>query len=146
MAEERRVGALTRVSAHTFDTVYDLVFTTERMIALIVEHPGDLPRRFGMTEMLVGGRLGRRGEQMERRRIGEERTRLYEQRALGELAGLHRLNFEIPYGRIDSVEIRRGLFRPSLVFHLSGSGRAIRFRLRKGQADEAKRLTDEMLR
>lgn len=146
MTEERRVGALTRVSAHTFDTVYDLVFTTERMIALIVEHPGDLPRRFGMTEMLVGGRLGRRGEQVERRRIAGERIRLYEQTALGELAGLHRLNFEIPYDRIASAEIKRGFFRSSLIFHLSGSGRAIRFRLRKGQAGEAKRLAEEMLR
>lgn len=144
MTEERRIGTLRRVSGHTFDTVYDLLFTTERVIALIVEHPGDLPQRFGIAEMLVGGRLSGSDERAKRKQIADERLRLYEERDLDGLACLHRLNFEIPYARITSAEVRRGLLQTCLTFCLAGSGRTIRFRLRKAHADEAKRLADQI--
>jgi hypothetical protein len=145
---EKNIGFLRRVSGHTFDTVYDLVFTTERVIALIVEHPGDIPHKFGMTEMLIGRRLGKQGERVERKRIAEERRRLYEGKGLDELVGLHRLNFEIYYREIVSVEVDRGLFQSSLKFHLSGplkSGRAVRFGLGRGQVEEARKLIDQTL-
>ena len=145
MAAEERFGSLRRVSGHTFDTIYDLVFTTERVIALIVEHPGDIPHSFGMMEMLVGGQLGKQGERIERKRIAEERRRAHEERSLDELVGLHRLNFEIYYRQIVSIEVRRGLLQRSLTFYLSvpsGPGRPIRFRLKKGQAEEAQRLIE----
>jgi hypothetical protein len=136
------------VSGHTFDTVYDLVFTTERVIALIVEHPGDVPHRFGMTEMLIGGQMGKRGERVERKRIAEERRRLYEEKGLDELAGLNRLNFEIYCREIVSIEVGRGLLQSSLKFYLSGPtnpGRTIRFRLGRGQVKEAQELVDRTL-
>ncbi len=96
---EKNIGFLRRVSGHPFDTVYDLVFTTERVIALIVEHPGDVPHKFGMMEMMIGGQLGKQGERVEKKRIAEERCRLYEEKGLDELTGLHRLNFEYTIGR-----------------------------------------------
>jgi hypothetical protein len=142
---EESIGFLRRVSGHTFDTIYDLVFTTERVVALIVEHPGDVPRKFGMTEILIGGQLGRQGEKVERKRIAEERRRLYEEKELDELIGLHRLNFEIGYRQVVSIEVKRGLLQSSLNFHLSGSGRTIRFRLDRGRVGEAQRLVDQAL-
>ena len=145
MTVEQNIGFLRRVSGHTFDTIYDLIFTTERVIALIVEHPGDVSHKFGMMEILIGGQLGRQGERVEKKRIAQERRRLYEEKSLDELTGLHRLNFEIYYGQIASVEVKRGLLQSVLKFHLSGppgSIRTIRFRLGRGQADEAQGLVE----
>jgi hypothetical protein len=140
MTAEQHIGTLQRVSGHTFDTVYDIVFTTKRVMALIVEHPGDLPQRLGMVEMLIGGGFGRPGERLRRKQIAEERRRLYRERNLDELVLLDRLNFEIPCDRIASVDIKRRLFRTSLTFRLTAAGRTIRFRLKRAQADEARDL------
>lgn len=92
----------------------------------------------------MGGRFGRRDERLKRKQIAEQRLRLYERTDLDELAGLHRLNFEIRRGEIASAEVKRGLFRSSLIFRLAGSGRPIRFGLRRAQMEEARRLTDRM--
>lgn len=149
MTVERNIGFLRRVSGHTFDTIYDLVFTTERVIALIVEHPGDvLPQKIGMTEMLIGGQMSKRRERLERKQIAQERRRLYEEKGLDELAGLNRLNFEIYYREVVSIEVGRGLFQSSLKVHLSGSSkpaRTIRFRLGRRQVEEAQKLVDQTL-
>ncbi len=136
------------MSGHTFDTIYDLVFTSERVIACIVEHPGDVQRKYGMTELIMGSQLGKHGERLEKRRIADERRRLYEEKGLDELKGLHRLNFEIHVRDIASIEIRRGLLESSIKFFLSGDskpGRTIRFRLKRNQVEEARKLADATL-
>ena len=136
------------MSGHTFDTIYDLVFTSERVIACIVEHPGDVQRKYGMTELIMGSQLGKHGERLEKRRIADERRRLYEEKGLDELKGLHRLNFEIRVRDIASIEIRRGLLESSIKFFLSGDskpGRTIRFRLKRNQVEEARKLADATL-
>jgi hypothetical protein len=148
---EKSIGFLRRVSGHTFDTIYDLVFTSERVIACIIEHPGDVQRKYGMTELIMGSQLGKHGERLEKRRIADERRRLYEEKGLeglDELKGLHRLNFEIHVREIASIEIRRGLLESSIKFFLSGDskpGRTIRFRLKRNQVEEARKLADETL-
>jgi hypothetical protein len=145
---EKSVGFLRRVSGHTFDTIYDLLFTSRRVIALIVEHPGDVQRKFGMAEMFIGGQLGKRGERIEKKRIAEERRRLYEEKGVDELKGLHHLNFEIHVRDIASIEVDRGLLESSIKFHLSGDsrpGRTVRFRLKRNQVEEARKLADETL-
>jgi hypothetical protein len=142
---EEHIGFLRRVSGHTFDTIYDLVFTTERVVALIVEHPGDVPRKFGMTEMLMGAQLGKQAERVQRKQIAQERRRLHEEKSLDELAGLHPLNFEIYFRQIASIDVKQGLFQSSLTFRLagpSGPGRPIRFRLSRGQAEEARKMAE----
>ena len=57
---ERRIGFLERVSGHTYDTIYDLLFTTERVITLMVQHPTEVPHQFGITELLFGGLVVRK--------------------------------------------------------------------------------------
>ena len=145
---EKSIGFLRRVSGHTFDTIYDLVFTSERVIACIVEHPGDVQRKYGMTEMIMGSQLGKHGERLEKRRIADERRRLYEEKGLDELKSLHHLNFEIHVRDIASIEIRRGLLESTIKFFLSDDSRpvrTIRFRLKRNQVEEARKLADETL-
>jgi hypothetical protein len=145
---EKSIGALERVRGHTHDTIYDLLFTTERVIAVIIEHPTDVPLRFGVTELFLGGQLLKQSQRPERMRIAEERRRAYKEKTLDELAVSHRFNFEIRYRVITSLEITRGLFQSRLKFHISGPSiaeRTIQFTLTKDQAPKARHLIDQVL-
>jgi hypothetical protein len=145
---EKSVGFLERVSGHTYDTIYDLLFTTERVIAIIVQHPMDVPFKFGITELFFGGQLTKQRERLNRMRFAEERLRTYKGKTFDELLAIHRFNFEIPYTKITSVEVTRGLFHSRLKFHITGpsiSGRTIHFTLGKNQIQDARNLLNLVL-
>jgi hypothetical protein len=145
---EEIIGTLERVSGHTFDTIYDLLFTSERIIALIVRHPLDVSFKFGATELLLGGSLMNRGERPERLRIEEERHLLYKGKSFDELVTDHRHNFEIPYNKVKSVRVSRGLFHSYLKFHVHGPSSAVRkikFTLAKRSDPDARLLLDQVL-
>jgi hypothetical protein len=145
---EKSVGFLGRVKGHTYDTIYDLLFTTERVIAIIIQHPTDVPYKFGAMELFFGGQLAKQMDRPERKRVADERRRLYEEKTLDELAVSHRFNFEIHYNMVKSVEVTRRLFRSQLKFHLSGpsvAGRSIHFTLTKEQVPNARQLIDLVL-
>lgn len=141
---ERSIGFLERVSGHTFDTIYDLLFTTERVIALMVQHPTEVPNPFGITELLFGGLLaGKRERFVNKKKSDEERLSGYKGKTFDELLAGHRFNFEIPYSMVTTVEITRGLFQTRLKFHIdspSTAGRAVPFTLAKDQVPEAQNL------
>lgn len=144
-AMEKPIGYLEQVKGQTYDTIYDLLFTTERVIALIVQHPTDMPYKFGVTELFLGGGLAKQIERPERRRVAEERRRVYKEKAFEELVATHRSNFEIHYSRVTSVEITRGLFQSQLKFHVFGpsiKGHTIRFILAKYQIPNTRHLLD----
>ncbi len=126
------VGLLENVSGHTRDMRYDLLFMTDRVMALIVEHPADVPYRFSLTELFIGSKLGRQSERTERRRIADERRSYYREKPPDRLVGADHRNFEIPYSRISSVELRRGLFQSRLRFTVTqpeGRGVVVSFTL-----------------
>ncbi len=108
---ERRIGFLERVSGHTYDTIYDLLFTTERVITLIVQHPAEVPHQFGITELLFGGLFSGKRERFQRKTSDEERLRAYEEKTFDELLAGHRFNFEIPYSMVTAMEVTRGWFQ-----------------------------------
>jgi hypothetical protein len=145
---EKDIGSLKKVSGHTFDTIYNLLFTTERAIALIIEHPLDIPRKPGAAGLLLGEGYTRRGERSEKRKIMEDRLILYEEQTFDELVSNNDFNFEIPYNKVDRVELTRGLFAARLKFHipekLRGESKFI-FTLTKKQVPEARRLLDQVL-
>lgn len=145
---EKSVGFLGRVKGHTYDTIYDLLFTTERVIAIVVQHPTDMPYRFGAMELFLGGQLARQSHRPQRKGFPEERLRTYEGKTFDELLASHRFNFEIRYSMVTSVEVSLGLFRSHLKFHLSGpsaAGRSIHFTLTKEQVPNARQLIDLVL-
>jgi hypothetical protein len=143
--EERSIGFLEHVGGHTHDTIYDLFFTTERVIAVIVQHPTDVLFKFGVTELFLGGHLAKQSELLERRKIAEERRRACKVKTPDELVSSHRFNFEIRYHAVASVEVASGFFRSTLKFHISGPSipkGAVRFTLAKDQVPNARRLID----
>jgi hypothetical protein len=147
---EKIVGSLGGVSHHTFDTVYDLLFTTERVIAFIIQHPNDTPYRSTsmLKDLFLGGMLTKRMEQSERVEITQARRRSLQEKSIDELVALHPLNFEIRYREVTSVEVTRGLFQSQLRFDASNLPTArqiIRFTISKEQIPDAQRLLELVL-
>jgi hypothetical protein len=140
---ERHIGFLEGVSGHTYDTIFDLLFTTERVIALIVAHPTDVTYKFGITEALLGGLLTRQRERFIKNRSDEGGLQDYQGKTFDELLTGHRFNFEIPYPMVTTVELSCGWFQRRLNFHLdhpSLKRRIIHFTLAKDQVSKAQEL------
>jgi len=146
---EQIVGSLFGVSYHTFDTLYDLLFTTERVIACIIQHPNDLRYRLTLREFFFGHVLAKREERTKRMEIAQERRHRLRAKPISELATLHPSNFEIRYSEVTSVEITSGLFQPQLKLDISKlpttKQQIIRFTIPRGQITEAKRLLNLVL-
>jgi hypothetical protein len=145
MSMEKIIGSLVGVNGHTFDIVYDLFFTTERVIAVIIRHPADNPRQFTSVwqTVFLGGAWKAPRENLKQERTAQEKRRSLQSLTPDELVNAHPRNFEIRYSEIASVEIRRRLFQSQLWFHLSGpttAGQITRFNLPKKQVAEAQRL------
>lgn len=144
---EKVIGSLVGVSGHTFDIQYDLFFTTERVIAVIIQHPADIPRQFASIweAVFLGSGWTIRKERLEQERISQARRRTSQSLTPDELATAHPGNFEIRYSEITSVKITRRLFQSHLRFCVSRSsttGQIIRFNLQKKQILEAQRLLE----
>ena len=140
---ERSIGFLEGVSGHTYDIVYDLLFTTERVIALNIQHPAEMPFNFGVKELLFGGLLNRQREKFDRKKSAEERLHAYEEKGFDELLAGHRFNIEIPYREVNSVEIIRGWFQTRLKFKIDSPslpGSVLYFTLTRDQVLEAQKL------
>jgi hypothetical protein len=142
---EKKIGSLQRVTGHTYDTIYDLLFTTERIIAVIIRHPNDTFHKIGLTGLLLGEGLAGGNNRFQRVKIAEERRREYQEKPLDDIVGSHRFNFEIRYDTVTSVEITRGLFKPRLIFHISRPSipeHTVQFTLTKRQVPNARSLID----
>ncbi len=145
---ERVVGSLAGVSHISFDTIYDLLFTTERVIAVIIRPPIDVLYRAGIAQLLLGDWLVKRNDQLERNRIADERRSAAQEKSPDELLSSHRFNFEIRYDVVTSAEVTRGLLHSSLNFHLAGPStvtRKISFTLTKDKIPNALHLLSLVL-
>jgi hypothetical protein len=145
---EERIGLIEQVSGHTYDTIYDLLFTTERVIAVIIQHATDVPYKTNVMDLFIGGQLSKQRERPERRRLADERRRACREKPLDELVASHRLNFEIRYSAVTSVEVSRGFFRSHLKFRISGPStpeRTYHFTLPGVQVPNARHLIDQVL-
>jgi len=147
---EKIVGSLVGVSYHTFDNVYDLLFTTERVIACNIQHPNDIPYRFTsmLKELFLGRMLTKRMEQSQQAKTIQARHHSLQEKPIDELVALHPSNFEIRYSEVTSVEITRGLFQSQLRFDvpkLSPTRQIICFTLSKEQIPDAQRLLELVL-
>jgi hypothetical protein len=147
---EKIVGSLVGVSYHTFDNIYDLLFTTERIIAFNIQNPGDTSYSFTsvLKDTFLGRMVTRRTEQSQQAKTIEGRRHSIEEKPINELVGLHPLNFEIRYSEVISVEITRGLLQSQLKFEvpkLSPGKQIISFILSKEQIPGTQRLLELVL-
>jgi hypothetical protein len=146
---EKVIGSLKKVSGHTYDTIYELIFTTERVIAFLIQSPANTLSRIGVLEIsILGSWHSRHAEQLEKKRIAEERARILRERPLDELVKSNIPRFEIPYNEVNSVEVSRGLFRSCLKFYVSAPSTAdysVQFTLEKKQVPDAWHLLNLVL-
>jgi hypothetical protein len=145
---EKSIGFLEGVSGHTYDTIYDLLFTTERVIALIVQHPADVSYKLGFTELFLGGQSAGRRERFDRKKSAVERLRAYQEKTFDELLASHRFNIEIPHDIITAVEITRGWLHRRLKFHIDSpmnKRRTIQFNLAEVQIPDGQNLLNSAL-
>lgn len=147
---ERVIGSLAGVSGHTFDIVYDLFFTTERVIAVSIQHPADTPYQFKsiLQTIFIGNGWTMRKEQLERKRTAQAKRRTSQSLTPDELVKAHSRNFAIRYSEITSVEIKRRLFQSQLRFCVARpltTGQITCFNLSKKQIPEAQSLLEQVL-
>ena len=145
---EKVIGILERVSGHTYDTIYDLIVTNERVIAIILQHPSDEIHKLGLKGLLLGGTLAKGRKRPERMEIVEERRQQYEEKSFNELMASHRFNFEIRYDNVTSVAITNRFFKSHLKFRISRPSVPninIQFTLQKKQFSDARQLMGEVL-
>jgi len=147
---EQVIGFLPGVSGHTFDILYDLHFTEERVIAVLIQHPADVPNTVSWTSVYIFGNWSsKRKEQTERGQLTRESRRNLQNMTPDELMATRRNNFEIRYSAITSVEIKRQLFQTQLRFHMaepSGDRYTRAFGLPREQVPEARRLLELALK
>jgi hypothetical protein len=142
---EKIIGVLERVSGHTYDTIYDLVFTNERVIAVIVQHPSDEIHKIGLKGLLLGERMAKGRVRPPGVGNAEARRRDYEEKTFDELMASHRFNFEIYYNNVSWVEITRRFFKSHLKFCVSRPSirdLTIHFDLTKNQFTNTRQLLD----
>jgi hypothetical protein len=147
---EKVIGSLDGVSGHTFDLQYDIFFTTERIIAVIIQHPADIPSQFTPVwkTMFIGSGWETRKEQREREKITQARRRSSQNLTPDDLFTTHSGNIQILYSEITSVEITRRLFQSQLRFYVftpPTTRQIIHFNLSKKQIPEARRLLELVL-
>jgi hypothetical protein len=143
---EKIIGSIVGVSGHTFDMVYDLFFTTERVIAAVIRHPIDALQSTSVWKsVLLGDMLSGQGGKLEQKRAGQRRRRSLQGMTPGEIVSAIPRNIAISYEDISSVELKRRFLQWQLRFHVSAPSdkeRVIRFNLSKKQVPEAKRLLE----
>lgn len=140
---EEVLDKLKNVSLHTFDIVYDLVFTSQRLIAVNILHPEDVPSKYSLRTALIGNAYEQRQQKIERYEIEQKRRGKEKTASPEELLQLSPRNFALPYEQIISTEIKHRFFTWQIDINLinnNKSSRQVRFNITKKQVPEAQRL------
>ncbi len=143
------VGVLRGVRGRTFDTIYDLFFTDKRMIAAILIHPSDFNDIYGkidLTSLVFGNFPKQRAVKDRSVNLIESRRATFANKSVDEILALHKLNFEIDYGNVLYVTVKKGLMTKSLEFYVKNPARKkVSFSLKENQILEAEELVKRVL-
>jgi len=145
---EQLIGLIAGVRVHTYDTIYDMLVTTERVVLVLIQHPQDVSTSPGMAELFLGRWLANRREQAERAKLAENRRQACQDMKLDQVLARDPRNFQLPYGDIVSVRVGKGLLGADIVFHITpseGDSRQLRLFLAKNQVHEANRLLGQAI-
>jgi hypothetical protein len=112
---EEILGTIHEVSGHTFDIVYDLYLTTDRVIAVLIRHPSDVASLASWSSLFIGGWGSRRKEEQEFEEIASERHGKSKNMSPDELLASNPHNFQISNKDITAIELKKGL---SNMYHI----------------------------
>jgi hypothetical protein len=143
------VGVLRGAKGRTVDTVYDLFFTDERMVAAILVHPSDFNDIYGKIDLMAivfGNFPKQRAVRMRSLELVESRRSAFERKGVDQILVLNRFSFEIDYENIIYVMIRKGFLTKALEFAVQNPpGKKVRFSLEQNQIAEAEELVRKVL-
>lgn len=146
---EEIVGTIHEVTGHTYDTIYDLCFTTERVIPVLIQNPRDMIHSTSWSTFFIGGWGLKRAENQHLKEIKTERHRQSSNVSPDELA-TGNPNPQMRYEDVLSVEIKRDIFfKYNLRFVISGPSdkkRFINFTMGKEQLQEAQQILPKVLK
>lgn len=146
---ETIIGIILKVSGHTFDIIYDLYFTEERLIAVLVQHPSEAANNqliLSWQTILWGTALGRRKENLDAKRLIEDRRLKNKSMTPCQLAESHPGNYVSNYESVASVEIKTGWLETRLkITHTDLNRKERSFGLTRKQAAEARNLLQMVL-
>jgi hypothetical protein len=141
---EEIVGTLPDVTIHSFDIVYDLIFTSNRVIAANIKHPEDTPLTYTWRTAFLGSALDRRDQNIELERLAEVRREVEKSSSPNEIMISNPRNFAIPHKQVVAVEVKRRFFEWQVLFTIlddKKNQRQIPFYIKKHHVPEAQRLT-----
>jgi hypothetical protein len=146
---ENIVGVLRGLRGRTRDWIYDVFFTERRVIAAVVLHPSDFAEEYrkpDLATLVIGGYAKQREIKIRSLQLIEERRSAFEGKTADELLASNRMNLEMDYENIASVEIKKGLLGTSLEFLVQiPPGKKIGFSLDRTQIGEAEVLVKKTL-
>ena len=134
---------LHEVCGHTFDVIYDICLTTDRVIAVLIQHPTDVAPSVFWSRMFIGGWGSRRKKEQEFNEIAAERHRKSQNLSPDELLELNPLNFQISNDDITLIELKSDIsYLYHIKFHFNVSGRKLTrdFTIHKDQVQEMRQL------
>jgi hypothetical protein len=137
---------LSEVSGHSYDIRYDLYFTEERIIAVLIRHPEDVvdyQTSLSFQNLFFGNAAKKRKEQDTINHLADERRQKYQTLTPSQLSASHPGNYEISYDSIASIEIKTGFLETHLkICHADHTRRDRSFGLSKKQVAEAHSLLE----
>jgi hypothetical protein len=140
---EEIIGVINNLSGHTYDILYDVIFTNERVVANLIQSPLEIARPTSTWTFIIGNWFSGQRDKRELAKISEERRKKLETLNLSEIISANPENFTLNYSDIENVEIKYSMFEYRLVFHLNGSGgkkRSREFTLKKPQLDQVREM------
>jgi hypothetical protein len=102
---EEIIGIVYGVRGHTYDQLYDLVFTNHRLVIVCVQSPDKATPDFSLWEFLIGSFVSRGKEQRERHQKLEYCRSQENVTSLNSLIASHPFCSDINYQDILSVKI-----------------------------------------
>ena len=113
---EETIGKLREVSGFTYDILYDLIFTSERVVVILIQSPSNAIQYSSFMSMLIGDWYSNRKIQEDRIKFSEELQRQSKTLSLDELLRLNPGNFEIRYSDLSFIKMKHSLLDNRLTF------------------------------
>jgi hypothetical protein len=142
---ETIVKVFTDVRGNTFDTILDLLFTTERLLIIQILSPTDgrdLRVAPNLLSLFIGSAGIRRAEAVRRYQIASERREKLMRLNPNQIAQEEECVVEVPYALLSKVVFRRSLLERTVTFDFEKEGvkRSVSVRLTREQFEDMWKL------
>jgi len=146
---EKIVKVFNDVRGYTYDTILDLLFTTERLLILQILGPTDgrdLKLAPNLLSLFIGSSGIRRAEGVRRYQIALERRRKLMRLTPEQMTKEEGCLIDVPYNLLSKVVFRKGLLERSVTFffEIKGVQRSISVKVTREQYEDMWKFIGEV--